>query len=262
MGAGTVPTGFDELDRYLPGGGWPIGAITEIFLERYGIGELSLLMPALSSLSGAAARQWIVWIAPPFVPYAPALHRCGLDLSRVLLVHPSGTKAGATKQHAMKAAGRNERKNNEKKDVLWATEQAIRSRSSAVVLAWVETADATVLRRMQLGAEENACWTVLFRPMAAVTKSSPAALRLKLSRAATDASRPLGSGREANHVQIDILKCRGRWPGSISLESAVLRARRPDVGSSTGSTGSGSSGHSGGSESMGRSKRSGRSEWR
>ena len=40
------------MDRYLPGGGWPIGAIIEVFVERYGMGELTLLVPALIALTG------------------------------------------------------------------------------------------------------------------------------------------------------------------------------------------------------------------
>src|SRR4029079_11951596 len=74
--AGAVlPTGFAALDRYLPGGGWPLGPLIEVFVERYGVGELSLLMPALAALTvdgGArpSTRKWLAWIAPPFVPYA------------------------------------------------------------------------------------------------------------------------------------------------------------------------------------------------
>jgi len=189
------------LDDYLPGGGWPLRAITEIFVERYGVGELSLLMPALASLD--VTRQWIVWIAPPFVPYAPALLRCGLDLNRILLVHPSRSK---------------------KDEVLWATEQAIRSRSTAVVLAWVDDADTTALRRMQLGAEECGCWTVLFRPMTATAQSSPAALRLVLSSASVGEIAPL-PGEKPHRSRIDILKCRGRRPRTISIDDSILRDR-------------------------------------
>lgn len=191
VGGGTcseaaLPTGFGELDRYLPGGGWPQRAITEIFLDRYGIGELSLLMPALAGLSGptATVERWVVWVAPPFIPYAPALTRCGVDLSRVLLVHPKSAE----------------------RDTLWAVEQAIRSKSSVAVLAWLANADHTALRRLQLGAEENRCWTVLFRPLSALRHNSPAALRLKLS--------PKEEG-----TRIDIVKCRGRRPETIELEN-------------------------------------------
>lgn len=181
----TLATGCAELDRYLPGGGWPRNAITEIFLERYGVGELSLLMPALAFLS--KEERWIVWIDPPFIPYAPALTRCGINIDRVLLVH-----ASAVKQHA-----------------LWAIEQALRSRSSIAILAWLKTADDKALRRLQLAAEAQSCWTVLFRPVAALTQRSPAALRIKMSK-------------DSVRTRLDIIKCRGQRP-----EVVFFSADRP-----------------------------------
>jgi hypothetical protein len=45
-GADVLPTGFAELDEQLPGGGWPRGALTEILIEREGIGELRLRLEA------------------------------------------------------------------------------------------------------------------------------------------------------------------------------------------------------------------------
>jgi hypothetical protein len=200
----VLPTGFAKLDRYLPVGGWPRSAITEIFLERYGIGELSLLMPALASLShrqhprrppgrgkcldlsgtnpGRPPGRWIVWIDPPFIPYAPALTRCGVNLDQVLMVHSSGSR----------------------KQSLWAVEQALRSNASIATLAWLATADGTALRRLQLAAEERDCWTILFRPMAELQQRSPAALRLKLSRSASG-------------IRLEIVKCRGTRPGTVEL---------------------------------------------
>ena len=46
----SLPSGFAELDALLPGGGWPAGAFTELVPSRHGLGELSLLMPALEKL--------------------------------------------------------------------------------------------------------------------------------------------------------------------------------------------------------------------
>src|SRR5947209_19452925 len=68
--SGTVSTGYAALDRELPGGGWPIGALTEILGSQEGIGELQIGLPALVRLSNAGKR--IVWLAPPHLPYAPA----------------------------------------------------------------------------------------------------------------------------------------------------------------------------------------------
>jgi cell division inhibitor SulA/protein ImuA len=202
-GTAAIATGFADLDRYLPGGGWPLTGISEVFIERYGLGELSVLMPALAALSRRAvtARQWIVWIAPPFVPYAPALVQHGVDLSRILLVHPS----------------RRQRAAPESTEALWAVEQAVRSQSSLAVLAWVREADVPALRRLQLGAEACRCWTVLFRPAAAIGQSSPAVLRFSLSPATpADTAVATPAGVRAG-IHLEIQKCRGRRPRGFLL---------------------------------------------
>jgi protein ImuA len=177
----VVPTGFSELDRFLPGGGWPVGALTEVFLARYGIGELSLLMPAMAALtSPERARKWVAWVAPPFVPYAPALRQHGVDIERLLMIHPTPS--------------RHER--------CWAVEQVVRSGSSVGVLAWLAAIESVALRRLQLAAELAECWLVLFRPESASAERSPAALRLRLTRSAA-------------MVRLDVIKCRGGRPGVI-----------------------------------------------
>jgi hypothetical protein len=190
----VVPTGFDELDSHLPGGGWPLGAITEIFVDGYGIGELGLLMPAMAALTKgdpAKPAKWVAWISPPFVPYAPALQQHGLNLDRLLMIHPtSGNKSR-----------------------LWAIEQVVRSGSSAGVLAWVAAAEDVILRRLQLAAEDQGCWVLLFRPASASQQRSPAALRIRLSQA-----------QAATRVQI--FKCRGGRPAVVDIASLGNRSLR------------------------------------
>ena len=197
-GLKTIPTGFDTFDHYLPGGGWPVDGLTEILIDRYGIGELSLLMPALAGLSrqAVARRRWIVWVSPPFVPYAPALSGYGIDLNNVLLVHPA----------------------EKRRDVLWATEQVIRSASAIAVLAWLGQAEMAVLRRLQLSAEKRECWTVLFRAGSAAKLPSPARLRLALSPAAVSSRRRPGT-------RIDVLKCRGRKPATLWVDTVAINPR-------------------------------------
>lgn len=195
----VIPTGFPELDRILPGGGWPLGAITEILVDGYGIGELGLLMPALAALTKedpARLKKWVAWIAPPFIPYAPALQQRGVNIDRLLMIHPT-------------SGGKNR---------LWAIEQAVRSGSSAGVLAWVATGDDVVLRRLQLAAEEQACWVVLFRPASARQQRSPAALRLRLSQAAPA-------------TRVEIVKCRGGWPCAVEVAGFALDRAAPRVSS-------------------------------
>ena len=188
----AIPTGFRELDNYLPGGGWPVGAITEIFVEAYGVGELALLMPALTALTKAdpaKPQKWVVFIAPPFVPYAPAFEQHGVNIDRLLMIHPSPGK----------------------KNCLWAIEQVLRSGSSVGVLAWVDSADDVILRRLQLASEDRACWTLLFRPESACQQRSPAALRIALSRSEST-------------VRLHIFKCRGASPGVIEISHGTSLA--------------------------------------
>jgi hypothetical protein len=176
-----LPTGFAELDAQFPGAGWPAGALTEILTDRSGIGELQLLMPALARLTWE--DRWLAFIAPPYIPYAPALRRAGVNLAHVLVVHP-----------------------RESNDALWATEQALRAGTCGAVLAWPATANMKRLRRLQLAAETGNALGVLFRPGSVAAENSPAAMRLKLDPA------PRG-------LAVHILKRRGGWPtGPIILE--------------------------------------------
>jgi cell division inhibitor SulA/protein ImuA len=195
----VIPTGFAELDAHLPGGGWPLGAITEIFVDGYGIGELALLMPALAALTKvdpAKSPKWVAWIAPPFVPYVPALQQHAVNVDRLLMIHPTGHKSR-----------------------LWAIEQVVRSGSSAAVLAWVATAEDVILRRLQLAAEDQGCWVLLFRPASASRQRSPAALRVILSQVPSQVPSQASAA-----TRVQIFKCRGGRPGVVDVESLALDA--------------------------------------
>ena len=201
----TLTTGFAPVDRYLPGGGWPLGALIEVFVERYGVGELTLLIPALVALTAGqpkfaetqAAKKWVVWISPPFVPYAPALQQKGIGVDSLLIVQPTART----------------------KDSLWTVEQVVRSGSSSGVLAWLAAADDVALRRLQLAAEEHNCWTVLFRPPAARRERSPAALRIGLEQ-------------DGLATRIRIYKCRGAMPAVVDITDCLAARPRDEVGQS------------------------------
>lgn len=176
----SVPTGFAELDAVLPGGGWPAGALTEIYPERPGTGELRLVTPAAARLTQSG--RWLMLIAPPYIPYAPALASHGVRLSRVILVRTAAIEEG-----------------------LWACEQALRSRGCGAVLAWLDRAPERSLRRLQLAAEGNDALALLFRPARAIP-ASPAALRLHVSKS-------------QSRTLVRILKRRGSGvPAPIALD--------------------------------------------
>ena len=171
----VAPSGFAELDANLPGGGWPMGALAELMPETMGIGELSVLMPALSRL--ARAGRYSAWIAPPYLPYAPALVQQALPLKFILIVQTRS-----------------------RQESLWAAEQALRCAAFGAVLSWpADIADKNV-RRLQLAAEAGGSLGILYRPTAAAREHSPAALRLRL--------RPSAKG-----LAVHIHKCRGGRAG-------------------------------------------------
>ena len=153
----AVSSGFAALDAELPGAGWPLGTLTELIGREPGIGELRLLVPLLRQLT--RERRVVILLAPPHIPYAPALAGFGIDLDYLLIVQ------------APNAADR-----------LWAVEQTLKSASFGCLLAWLpqERTRPEHLRRMQLAAQGARGPAFLFRPLAAQFESSPAPMRLLL----------------------------------------------------------------------------------
>lgn len=182
-----VPTGHAALDQRLPGGGWPRGALAELFPERRGIGELRLLIPALARLSGAG--EGVALLAPPFIPYAPALAALGVLLPRLLVVRMS-----------------------DKRDFPWALEQCLRCGGLAAVIAWGNVPDPRQLRRLQRAAEEGRAFGALFNQTR--VSPSPAPLRLALR----------ARGRA---LEVEVLKRRGAPVAAALLEFDDALDRAP-----------------------------------
>jgi hypothetical protein len=186
-GRRVLPSGFRALDDALAGG-WPLGQLIELFVDPCGIGELRLLLPGLIALGREPdAGNWVVLIAPPHIPYAPAFAEQGLDASRLLIVRCD------------RAA-----------DALWATEQALQSRTCGAVLAWAIAADERGMRRLQLAvegvAETAPCLLVLFGPLRSARRRSPAALRIRAFPG------------DAGAITLQIIKNRGGRPRTVTID--------------------------------------------
>lgn len=152
----ALPTGYAALDAVLPGGGWPSQALAEILLAREGIGEMRLLLPAVARLTRAGRH--VVWVAPPYRPYAPALAAAGVDLSRLVLVRC-----------------------REPKDALWAFDQALRAPESGAAFAWLAESDERKLNRLAVAAREGRTLGVLWRRPGVKAQAVAAPLRLALT---------------------------------------------------------------------------------
>jgi protein ImuA len=153
----AISSGFPRLNAELPGAGWPLGMLTELIGRESGIGELRLLVPLLRQLT--RERKVVILLAPPHIPYAPALTSHGIDLNSLIIIQ------------APNAADR-----------LWAVEQTLKSASFGALLAWLpqDRTKPEHLRRLQMAALSARGPVFLFRQLAAQFESSPAPLRLLL----------------------------------------------------------------------------------
>jgi len=191
----TVASGFAELDRELPGGGWPQGSLIELLADREGIGEVRLLLPALERLSRAG--RWIALVAPPHLPYAPAFARAGIEPGRLIVI-----EAG------------------EEKHRWWAAEQVLRSDSAGALLFWPRSINDARLRRLAVATQDTASIAFLFAGGERAPLPSPASLRILLSSA-------------AGALRLDVFKRRGGVsvrPLRIDV-AAAMPAKRSEEGS-------------------------------
>jgi protein ImuA len=174
--ADTVSSGDAALDAQLPGGGWPVGALTEV-LQAPGLHlEWRLLLPALLR----CGQGPVVLVGVPTVgsaallPFAPALAGLGLPWQRLLCLRAADEQ-------------------------LWMAEQALRCAPVDAVLVWLPQARPQELRRLQLAAAQHHKLLFVMRHSAAARTASPAALRLQLAPCAT----------HATGLRVDILKRQG-----------------------------------------------------
>ena len=186
----TIPTGHVALDRELPGGGWPVGTLSEVLHESVGIGEVGFLAGALARAS--AGDRLIAWINPPHLPYAPALAQAGIALDRCLIVRPARSE-----------------------DALWSAEQVLKSGACGAALLWFPAVKNQYawLRRLQMAAEAGRSLAIHFRGIADESQSTPAHLRVVVTR-------------EAGILRARIPKRRGPpLTSRIAIDSSVVALR-------------------------------------
>ncbi len=206
----VLGSGFAALNAELPGGGWPQGQLIELLLDTPGLGELSLLAPAMTTMS--ATQRSCVWVLPVQeskraasrsaqpapLPYAPALQAAGIDPAYCMFVQPAAPR-----------------------ESWWALEQALRAGHLGAVIGWLPDASAgeadfRALRRLHLLAAQHRALTVVLRSTRHVNAPSPAALRLQLAQ-------------QDGRLQVQVLKRRGRpllEPIALQVHPAAWRSAR------------------------------------
>ncbi len=171
--AQVLATGHAALDAELPGGGWPVGAMTEVIQDSPEAHVWQLLLPALAQAVEARGGP-VVLIGAPCEPFGPALAAGGLPVEALLWVRNETAQAR-----------------------LWACEQALRCADVSAVLAWLPQARVGELRRLQLAAAQHEGLLFVLRPASVAQSASPARLRLQVVSA------------EAGQMDVHLLKRRG-----------------------------------------------------
>jgi cell division inhibitor SulA/protein ImuA len=190
-GAASIATGFAALDAELPGGGWPQGQLVELLLDAPGVGELSLLAPALARIARDRPCVWVLPCDAPganALPYPPALAEAGIAVARSIFVQPATPR-----------------------ESLWALEQSLRTAHLGALIGWLPAPSSRdgnfrALRRLHLLAQRHRALVFLLRAARAADAASPASLRLRLACA---------DGK----LHVTVLKRRGR----LLLEPVVLQ---------------------------------------
>jgi protein ImuA len=183
----VVSSGFDELDKELPGGGWPTRNLIELLLTAEGLGEISLLAPSLGQITGN--RRNILLVGSPYIPYMHAWENLDIDSRRIVMAR--------VYQPA---------------ECLWVLEQGIKSAAFGVVIGWLSQISQQMTRRLQIIARAASSLIFLFRPASAQFEPSAAPLRLML-----------GSARQ-HALSVRLLKRRGA-PASAPLRITLPQTR-------------------------------------
>lgn len=170
--------GDPHLDGALPWGGLALGALHEMT----GPGALGFALACAGRVEGR-----VLSLAPPGGPllYGPGLARFALSPNRLILADaPSGP------------------------NLLWALEEALKSRALAVVIAQGADPDLTATRRLQLAAEAGGSLGLLIRQGGG---SSAALTRWQIDPAPS-------SETGALRWRLDLIRCRGGRPRRYLVE--------------------------------------------
>lgn len=139
----AISTGCQGMDALLPAGGYEAGCIVEYLRSSPACGANHLALAA-AACAMRAAEGYLVVVDPQRAIYPPALVCHGIDLQRVIFVHPETAD-----------------------DLLWAIDQGLRTSAVAAVVAEWHFVDDRSARRLQLAAESGKTLGILVRGLAA-----------------------------------------------------------------------------------------------
>ena len=187
--AAVLRLGLDEIDRHLPWGGLPAGALHEIVAaDSATAGTASAFSAHLAALSGDGPVLWCEGgrSLDSGALHPPGLRRFGLDPGRLVLAR---TDSDA--------------------ETLWAMEDGLRCGALAAVVGALAAVSLTESRRLQHAAASGGVTALMLRPAGAAAVPNAAATRWRVAAS----PRAAGSG-----WRLEMFRCRGGPPGAWQVE--------------------------------------------
>ena len=192
----SSPVSFDikEIDRSLPGEILPLGAVHELVSHQNetaaaATGFMAAILGKISKDDGV-----IIWISKKRTVFPPGLARFGINTDRIVFVD----------------LGREQ-------EILWATEEALRTKGIASVVSEISDVDITATRRMQLAVEQSGVTGFLLRanPKKTSASSCVTSWRVRSLPTAFDDAMP---GVGYPRWEIELARARNGKPGKWQVE--------------------------------------------
>jgi protein ImuA len=184
-GRAQIDLGIAALEDWLSEGRLAAGSLVELLPLEDGTGALTLAL--LMSRHACGAHRVLVVVDHQGRFYPPAAARLGIDLDRLIVVHPRTPQ-----------------------DAALAVDQSLRAAAVGSVLCWPERLTTPAFRRLQLAAEIGGGLGLLLRPSATQRTPSFAALRILVT--------PVASSEVARRLRLDLL----RGPAGKTGQALIL----------------------------------------
>jgi protein ImuA len=179
-----IDLGIAPAGDWLPEQGLAVGSLLELLQPADGAGALTLALFLARRACGEGKVLVVVDRHSRFYP--PAAARLGIELDRLIVVHPRTPQ-----------------------DALLAVDQSLRAGAVGSVVCWPERLTTPAFRRLQLAAEAGGSLGLLLRPLTARRAPSFAAMRILVA--------PVASNEAARRVRLEVLRCRGGKTGQSTI---------------------------------------------
>jgi protein ImuA len=188
--------GLGPVNKAFPNSSFPVGAMHEFVsdsaeTQAASAGFISAILGKLMCRNGVS-----VWISSSPSIFPPALKLFGIDPDKIVFIYLK-----------------------KEKDILWATEEALKCEGLSAVIAEIKELDFTVSRRLQLAVEQSRVTGFILRrnPRSLLTTACIARWRIKSISSETESGLP---GISFPRWNIELLKVRNGKPGNWQLKWA------------------------------------------